>query len=233
MVAGPSVLSCWPAAPSLTCPQTPALRREADGRGRFRPPPQVNLLGEWREALVGPRAYFTIVPGNAPTSGSVVTTPDILARHVSATVPPQLIKRSPVSMCLSNDGQLGIHMFHVKPGLTQSTFSTVSATLSSPRIMGSPVSATVFHVKHDRRPSISPHQWLFSEEDGGAETLSVSAPPRFKDQRRLFLVKRRSRRQRIDQASEVLIARELNGDTPLLRSTCHLHTSVEGIGQPG
>lgn len=99
--------------------------------------------------------------------------------------------------------------------------------------MASPMSATVFHVKHDRRPSTSPHQWLFSEDEGGAETLSVSAPPRSKDQCRLFLVKRRSRRQRIDQASEVLIARELNGDTPLLRSTCHLHTSVEGIGQPG
>ena len=40
-------------------------------------------------------------------------------------------------------------------------------------------------------------------------------------------------RQRIDQASEVLIARELNGDTSLLRSTCHLDASVEGIGQPG
>ena len=200
MVAGPSVLSRGPAAPSLTCPQTPALRREADDRGRFPSPPQVNPLGEWREALVGPRAYFTMVPGNTPTSGSVITTPDILARHVSATVPPQLIKRSPVSTYLSNDGQVGTHMFHVK---------------------------------HDRRPSTSPHQWLFSEDEGGVETLSVSAPPRFKDQRRLFLVKRRSRRQRVDQASEVLIARELNGDAPLLRSTCHLHTSVEGIGQPG
>ena len=174
-----------------------------------------------------------MVEGNAPTSGSVVTTPSILARHTSATIPPQLIKRSPVSTYLSNDGQVGIHMFHVKPGLTQSAFDTVSDTLSSPRTIGSPVSATVFHVKHDRRPSTSPHQWLFSEDEGGAETLSVSAPPRFKDQRRLFLVKRRSRRQRVDQASEVLIARELNGDTSLLRSTCHLHTSVEGIGQPG
>ena len=156
MVAGPSVLSWGPAAPSLTCPQTPALRREADGRGRFRSPPQVNPLGEWREALVGPRAYFTMVPGNAPTSGSVVTTPDILARHVSATVPPQLIKRSPVSTYLSNDGQLGIHMFHVKPGLTQSAFDTVSDTLSSPRTIGSPVSSNVFHVKHDRRPIHKP-----------------------------------------------------------------------------
>ena len=65
--------------------------------------------------MVGPRAYFTMVPGNAPTSGSVVTTPGILARHASATVPTQLIKRSPVSTYLSNDGQAGIHMFHVKP----------------------------------------------------------------------------------------------------------------------
>ena len=114
-MAGPSVLSWGSAAPSLTCPQTPALRREADDRGRFPSPPQVNPLGEWREALVGPRAYFTMVPGNTPTSGSVITTPDILARHVSATVPPQLIKRSPVSTYLSNDGQVGTHMFHVKP----------------------------------------------------------------------------------------------------------------------
>ena len=95
------------------------------------------------------------------------------------------------------------------------------------------MSGAMFHVKHDRRPIHKPHQWLFSKDDGGAETLSVSAPPRLKDQRRLLLVERRSRRQRIDQASEVLIARELNGDAPLLRSTCHLHTSVEGIGQPG
>ena len=196
-----------------------------------------------------------MVPGNAPTSGSVVTTPSILARHTSATIPPQLIKRSPVSTYLSNDGQVGIHMFHVKPGLTQSAFDTVSDTLSSPRTIGSPVSATVFHVKHDRRPSTSPHQWLFSEDEGGGRTPGVAGPPprkvfllrgggrpspprpppppRFKDQRRLFLVKRRSRRQRVDETSEVLIARELNGDTSLLRSTCHLHTSVEGIGQPG
>ena len=174
-----------------------------------------------------------MVPDNAPTSGSVVTTPDILARHVSATVPPQLIKRSPVSTYLNNNGQVGTHMFHVKPWADTITFGTVSDALSSPRVMGSPMSATVFHVKHDRRPSTSPHQWLFSGDDGGAETLSVSAPPCSKDQRRLFLVKRRSRRQRVDQASEVLIARELNGDTSLLRSTCHLHTSVEGIGQPG
>ena len=114
---------------------------------------------------------------NAPTSGSVVTTPDILARHASATVPPQLIKHSPVSTHLSNDGQLGIHMFHVKPWADTITFGTVSDTLSSPRVIGSPMSATVFHVKHDRRPSTSPHQWLFSGDDGGAETLSVSAPP--------------------------------------------------------
>lgn len=65
--------------------------------------------------MVRAHARFTMVSGNAPTSGSVVTTPDIPARHASATVPPQLIKRSPVSMYLSNDGQLGIHMFHVKP----------------------------------------------------------------------------------------------------------------------
>lgn len=65
--------------------------------------------------MVRAHARFTMVPGNAPTSGSVVTTPDILARHASATVPPQLIKRSPVSMCLSNDVSLGVHMFHVKP----------------------------------------------------------------------------------------------------------------------
>ena len=115
MVAGYCVPTWGPAAPSLTCPQTPAQRREAGGKGRFRPPPQVNPLGEWREALVGPRAYFTMVPGNVPTSGSVVTTPDILARHVSATVPPQLIKRSPVSTYHSNNGQVGTHMFHVKP----------------------------------------------------------------------------------------------------------------------
>ena len=114
-MAWPGVLSWGSTAPSPTCPQTPALRREADGRGQFPSPRQVNPRGEWREALVGSRAYFTMVPGNAPTSGSVVTTPDILARHASATVPPQLIKRSPVSMCLSNDGQVGIHMFHVKP----------------------------------------------------------------------------------------------------------------------
>ena len=116
MLAGYCVPTWGPAASSRTCPQTPAQTREAGGKGRFRPPPQVNPLGEWREALVRPRAYFTMVPGNAPTSGSVVTTPDILARHVSATVPPQLIKRSPVSTYLSNDGQLGIHMFHVKHG---------------------------------------------------------------------------------------------------------------------
>ena len=108
----------------------------------------------------------------------------------------------------------------------------MSDTLNSPRVMGSPVSATVFHVKHDRRPSTSPHQWLFSEDGGGAETLSVSAPPRLKDQSRLLLIKRRSRSQRVDQTSEVLIARELNGDAPLLRSTGHLDASVEGIGQP-
>lgn len=115
MVAWPGVLSWGAAAPSPTCPQTSAQRREADGRGRFRPPPQVDHSAGWREALVRPRACFTMVAGNAPTSGSVVTTPDILARHASATVPPQLIKRSPVSTYLSNDGQVGIHMFHVKP----------------------------------------------------------------------------------------------------------------------
>ena len=124
-------------------------------------------------------------------------------------------------------------MFHVKPWADTITFAAVSDTLSSPRVVGSPMSGAMFHVKHDRRPSTSPHQWLFSEDEGGAETLSVSAPPRFKDQRRLFLVKRRSRRQRIDQAGKVLITRELNGYAPLLRSPCHLHASVEGIGQPG
>ena len=65
--------------------------------------------------MVRRRAYFTMVPGNAPTSGSVVTTPDTLTRHASATVPRQLIKRSLVSTYLSNERQLGIHMFHVKP----------------------------------------------------------------------------------------------------------------------
>ena len=55
----------------------------------------------------------------------------------------------PVFMYLSNDGQLGIHMFHVKPWADTITFGAVSDTLSSPRVMGSPVSATVFHVKHD------------------------------------------------------------------------------------
>ena len=183
--------------------------------------------------MLRPRACFTMVPGNAPTSGSVVTTPSILARHTSATIPPQLIKRSPVSTYLSNDGQVGIHMFHVKHGLTQSAFDTVSDTLSSPRTIGSPVSATVFHVKHDRRPSTRPIDGCSAKTTVGPRH-SVSRPHReSQDQSRLLLVKRRSRRQRIDQASEVLIARELNGDAPLLRSTCHLHTSVEGIGQPG
>ena len=174
-----------------------------------------------------------MVPGNAPTSGSVVTTPDIPARHASATIPPQLIKRSPVSTYLSNDGQLGIHMFHVKPWADTINVrhrerhpeftSNHWITGERPRVS-----------RETRLPTIhKPHQWLISEDDGGAETLGVSAPLRSKDQRRLFLVKRCSRRQRVDQAGEVLITRELNGDAPLLRSTCHLHASVEGIGQPG
>ena len=40
MVAGPSVLTWGPAAPSPTYPQTPAQRREADGRGQCRPLPR-------------------------------------------------------------------------------------------------------------------------------------------------------------------------------------------------
>ena len=183
--------------------------------------------------MVRRRAYFTMVPGNAPTSGSVVTTPDIPARHASATIPPQLIKRSPVSTYLSNDGQLGIHMFHVKPWAD--TINVRHRERHPEFTSNHWITGERHRVSRETRlPTIhKPHQWLISEDDGGAETLGVSAPLRSKDQSRLFLVKRCSRRQRIDQAGEVLITRELNGDTPLLRSTCHLHASVEGIGQPG
>ena len=124
-------------------------------------------------------------------------------------------------------------MLHVKPWADTITFAAVSDTLSLPRVMGSPMSGAMFHVKHDR-PSTKaqfvggyPITW-------GAPTNTWTRPhSKSQDQNRLLLVKRRSRRQRIDQASEVLIARELNGDTPLFRSPCHLHASVKGIRQPG
>ena len=99
------------------------------------------------------------------------------------------------------------------------------------------MSATVFHVKHSKE-SRTPEASILPDrqrQQWGPRPPGARPPPplRSKDQSRLFLVKRCSRRQRIDQAGEVLITRELNGDTPLLRSTCHLHASVEGIGQPG
>ena len=123
-------------------------------------------------------------------------------------------------------------MFHVKPWADTITFAAVSDTLSSPRVMGSPMSGAMFHVKHDRRPSTRPIDGCSAKTTVGPRH-SVSRPHReSQDQSRLLLVKRRSRRQRIDQAGEVLITRKLNGDAPLLRSPCHLHASVEGIGQP-
>ena len=61
-----------------------------------------------------------------------------------------------MSTYLSNDGQLGIHMLHVKPWADTITFAAVSDTLSLPRVMGSPMSGAMFHVKHDRRPSKPP-----------------------------------------------------------------------------
>ena len=120
-------------------------------------------------------------------------------------------------------------MLHVKPWADTITFAAVSDTLSLPRVMGSPMSGAMFHVKHDRRPSTRPIDGCSAKTMVGPRH-SVSRPhSKSQDQNRLLLVKRRSRRQRIDQAGKVLIARELNGDTPLLRSTCHLHASVEGI----
>ena len=130
--------------------------------------------------MVRPRAYFTMVPGNAPTSGSVVTTPDIPARHASATVPPQLIKRSPVSTYLSNDGQLGIHMFHVKPWAD--TINVRHRERHPEFTSNHWITGERHRVSRETRlPTIhKPHQWLFSEDDGGAETLGVSAPTTLK-----------------------------------------------------
>ena len=97
------------------------------------------------------------------------------------------------------------------------------------------MTTVVFHVKHSREPRTpEPSKPPRSAETTVGPRHSVSRPHReSQDQSRLLLVKRRSRRQRIDQASEVLIARELNRDAPLLRSTGHLDASIEGIGQPG
>ena len=124
-------------------------------------------------------------------------------------------------------------MFHVKPWADTITFAAVSDTLSSPRVMGSPMSGAMFHVKQDRRPSTRPINGCSAKTTVGPRH-SVSRPLREpQDQSRLLLIKRRPRRQGIDQPGEVLIARELNGDAPLLRSTGHLDASVKGIGQPG
>ena len=125
-------------------------------------------------------------------------------------------------------------MFHVKPWADTITFAAVSDTLSSPRVMGSTMTTVVFHVKHSREPRTpEPSKPPRSAETTVGPRHSVSRPHReSQDQSRLLLVKRCSRRQRIDQAGEVLITCELNGDAPLLRSPCHLHASVEGIGQP-
>lgn len=43
-------------------------------------------------------------------------------------------------------------MFHVKPWADTITFAAVSDTLSSPRVVGSPMSGARFHVKHSREP---------------------------------------------------------------------------------
>ena len=123
-------------------------------------------------------------------------------------------------------------MFHVKPWADTITFAAVSDTLSSPRVMGSPMSGAMFHLKQSR-PQPTPPKQAFSATTRVGPINTVSRPLREpQDQSRLLLIKRRSRRQRIDQAGKVLITRELNGDTPLLRSPCHLHASVEGIRQP-
>ena len=138
-----------------------------------------------------------------------------------------------MSTYLSNDGKLGIHMFHVKPWAD--TINVRHRERHPEFTSNHWITGERHRVSRETRlPTIhKPHQWLFSEDDGGAETLSVSAPPRSKDQSRLLLIERRPRRQGIDQPGEVLIARELNGDAPLLRSTGHLDASVKGIGQPG
>lgn len=81
MVAGPGVLGWGPAAPSLTCPHTPAQRRNAEGKGRFRPPPQVNPLLERWDALVRAHARFTKAAGTIPTSVSEAVTSEALRCH--------------------------------------------------------------------------------------------------------------------------------------------------------
>ena len=96
------------------------------------------------------------------------------------------------------------------------------------------MSAAVFHVKH----SVDTHRVRAGYPSQSETTVgprqSKSRPHReSQDQSRLLLIERRPRRQGIDQPGEVLIARELNGDAPLLRSTGHLDASVKGIGQPG
>ena len=96
-------------------------RAPARGKGSTPSPnrlPEANPLSEVKEALVRARAYFTTVPGNAPTSVSDVTALEAPRSHDAAQ--HSLLSaadRSPSSTCLNNDVQPSVHVFHVKPGL--------------------------------------------------------------------------------------------------------------------
>ena len=75
-------------------------------------------------------------------------------------------------------------MFHVKPWADTITFAAVSDTLSSSRVMGSPMSGAMFHVKHDRRPSTRPINGCSAKTTVGPSHSGYGPHPVKQDQSR-------------------------------------------------
>ena len=64
-------------------------------------------------------------------------------------------------------------MLHVKPWADTITFAAVSDTLSLPRVMGSPMSGAMFHVKHGKRLSRRRQKYVARPYRGVAVLVDV------------------------------------------------------------
>lgn len=147
MVAGPGVLSWGSASPSLTCPRL-------QHRGATR---RVEVVADPLPSSVHSTSVGTRWSGRMRASQKPRQRPnqrfgchDLRNSQTSGEgtpLPPRPVDLSSLSAYFSNDGPLGVHMFHVKPSLPVHAPAPPATPFSEPRIMGYPTSAAMFHVK--------------------------------------------------------------------------------------
>ena len=98
---------------------------------------------------------------------------------------------------------------------------------STPSHVSRETKAHPFHTGLDRRSA----SYVLVDTAVGPRHI-LPRPHRCTHLRRgLLLIEGRTWCQRADDTREILVSCELDSDTPLLRSTCHLDACIEGVGK--